>query len=71
MPKILIKGVGMVEVTKRLIKIPKTMIDPITKKRIRISKSAYKLLWATKYGTPEARIKIMKQIGLSKLSGVV
>jgi hypothetical protein len=68
MAKILIKGIGMVEVTKRIGKIPEKMRDPITGKKVKVSKNAYKLLWATKYGTREARMKIGKSIvGLRKV----
>lgn len=64
MPKINIKGIGSIEVTKKLGKIPKTMKDPLTGERVKVDRDGYKLIWATKYGTPKARKKLARELGI-------
>ena len=59
-----IEGIGVISVTKPLKKIPKTMKDPLTGERVKVDRDSYKLIWATKYGTPKARKKLARELGI-------
>ena len=61
MPKMRIKGVGLVEVTSRPKSIPKYGKDPITGRKTRIYREEYRFVWAYEHMTAREKKRQSKK----------
>ena len=68
MPTMKVIDIGRVNVTELPRKIPKTITDPMDRRRKKIDRGLYRLFWAVRHLKPGERMRILAMWGISPMS---